>query len=61
MEGEIWKAVKRLDRHQIETLFQMVGIQCYESESTDQLRNDLLENVKDGTIPDYELYWVLGD
>lgn len=47
---EIDRLAAALDRYQIETLLGNASIQCYERETTEELRDALVENVLDGTI-----------
>lgn len=51
MNQEIHKAINWLDRSDIETLLETHGFAVYDTESTDELRESLRENVMDGTIP----------
>lgn len=45
------KAINWMDRKQIVALLENFGFACYDSESTDELRDAVRENVADGTIP----------
>ena len=48
---EVWKAVNQLNRSQIETILEeQACIQCYDSESTEEIREALAINIADGTI-----------
>lgn len=48
---EIWNAVNQLTRAQIETILEeQACIQCYDSETTEELRDALAINIADGTI-----------
>ena len=47
--------LNRLDRSQIVTLLESVSIACYDSESTDELREALAVNIEDGTIDESSL------
>lgn len=50
MDQEIHKAINWLDREQIVKILENYGFACYDSESTDDLREDLRANIADGTI-----------
>lgn len=39
-----------LNRADVETLLEDVGIACYENETTDELRDAVAANIEDGTI-----------
>jgi hypothetical protein len=48
--------ISRMDRERVVELLQDVaGCQCYDHEDIGTLRTALLENVKDGTVPDHYL------
>lgn len=47
---DVWKSVNWMDRHQIVDLLESASIQCYDTESTDELRQALVDNINDGTI-----------
>lgn len=49
MEQEYHTRLNWMGRSQIESALESVGIACYDSESTDDLRETLRENVLDGT------------
>lgn len=44
------KQINWMDRSEIVGLLESVGIQCYDSESTADLKSELINNVLDGTI-----------
>lgn len=46
----IWKQVNWMDRGDIEKALESIGIACYDDESTQLLREALVENVKSGNI-----------
>ncbi len=48
--AEVWRVVNRLSRDDLESALRMAGIQSYESETNDQLREALVENILDGTL-----------
>lgn len=50
MDQETHKAVNWLDREQIVKILEDYGFACYDSESTDELREALRANIADGTI-----------
>jgi hypothetical protein len=50
MDQEIHKAINWLDREQIVKILENYGFACYDSESTDDLREALRANIADGTI-----------
>ena len=41
-----------LERDEVTDLLESVGIACFDSEATDELRESLAANIEDGTIPD---------
>jgi hypothetical protein len=48
--------INRMDRERVVKLLQDVaGCECYDDDDIGTLRTDLLENVKDGTVPDHHL------
>lgn len=47
---DIWKQLNWLDREQIVKILEGYCFQCYDSESTDELREALRQNIEDGTI-----------
>jgi hypothetical protein len=48
--------INAMDRGRVVELLQDVaGCECYDDEDITTLRTALLENVKDGTVPDYRL------
>lgn len=49
-----------LDRAEVEALLEGVGIACYESETTDELRDAVMANIEDGTILEEELDPYIG-
>lgn len=48
--------VRRLDRQQITSLLERYGFAVHERETTDELRDALVANVDDGTVPKFELW-----
>jgi len=50
MMPEYRARINRMDRAQIVQALENVCIACYDSESTEVLREALLENVLDGTV-----------
>ncbi len=42
--------IQQATRREIEDLLEGVSVQCYDSETTDELRDALIANVEDGTI-----------
>lgn len=50
MDQNIHKAINWLDRKQIVEILENYGFACYDSESTDELRDALRANIEDGTI-----------
>lgn len=50
MDQAIHARINWMDREEVVALLENVGIACYDSESTDELRDALRENVMDGTI-----------
>lgn len=48
--NEISKAINWLDREKVVKILENYGFACYDSESDDDLRNALRENIADGTI-----------
>lgn len=49
-----------MDRSEVEALLYAVGIACYESETTDELRDAVAANIEDGTIPEDALDQYIG-
>jgi hypothetical protein len=47
---ETHKKINNLSRNQIQAILENFGFACYDSESTDDLRSALVENIIDGTI-----------
>ena len=47
---DIHKAINWLDREKVVKILEDYGFACYDSESTDDLKNALRENIADGTI-----------
>jgi len=51
MKQELHTQINWMDRQMVIDILQDVAcIQCYDSESTDELRDTLRENIEDGTI-----------
>jgi len=50
MDQKIHTAINWLDRDQILGILESIGIQCYDSESDDYLRDVIRENIEDGTL-----------
>lgn len=50
MDQEIHKTINWMDREQIVAILENYGFACYDSESTDDLRDALRANIEDGTI-----------
>ena len=51
----IRRTINWLDRNDIVTILENYSFHCYDSESTDSLRDALFENIEDRTIPAWEL------
>ena len=49
--NEVSRAINWLDRGAVVHILENYGFACYDSESDDQLRDALRENIADGTIP----------
>lgn len=49
------KAINWLDRDQVVEILERYGFACYDTESTDDLREALKTNVKDGTIDETDI------
>lgn len=47
---DLWKAVNWLDRSKVVEILESYSFQCYDNESTDELRQALVSNIEDGTI-----------
>ncbi len=56
---ETHELVNNLTRAHIQTILENYGFACYDSESTDDLRTALVENIIDGTIDKSVLTVVL--
>lgn len=54
MDG-IRRKINWLNRQEIVTILEDNGFQCYDSETTDELREALFSNVEDGTIPFWDV------
>jgi hypothetical protein len=52
---DLHKAINWLDREQIVKILENYGFACYDSESTDSLRDALRANIEDGTIDPSDL------
>lgn len=50
-EGDLARDINWLDRTKVVEILEGYGFACYDSESTDSLREALRINVDDGTIP----------
>ena len=50
MDQEIHTAINKLDRARIVKIHEDYGFACYDTESTDDLRESLRSNIEDGTI-----------
>lgn len=48
--GDISKIINWMNREEVVELLEGEGIACYDSESTDELREALLASVQDGSI-----------
>lgn len=48
--NDIWRQLNWLSREQIVAILESYSFQCYDSESTDDLREALRQNIEDGTI-----------
>lgn len=55
LSQEVHTAINWLDREEIVEILERYGFACYDSESTDELREALRANVLDGTISEEEL------
>ena len=51
----IRRTINWMERSEIVTILENYGFCCYDSETTEELRKALFENVDDGTIPLWEL------
>lgn len=49
-EPEWMQAVSKMDRERVVELLEGISIACYDDESTEELREALIENVKDGNL-----------
>lgn len=52
---DIRRQINWMEREEIVTVLENYSFCCYDSETTDSLRDALFENVEDGTIPKWEL------
>lgn len=50
------RTVNWMSREQVVAVLENYGFACYDSESTDELRDALVENVEDGTIEERDIY-----
>ena len=50
LSNEQHKAINWLDRSRIVAILEDYGFACYDSETDDELRSALRENIADGTI-----------
>ena len=50
MQQATHTAINQLDREQIVKILEEYGFACYDSESTDELREALRSNIEAGTI-----------
>lgn len=53
--SDIRRQINWMEREEIVRVLENYGFCCYESETTDELREALFVNVEDGTIPKWEL------
>jgi hypothetical protein len=44
-----------LNREEIVVILENYGFMCYDNETEDELREALISNVEDGTIPEWEV------
>lgn len=51
MDQATWTKINWLDRAQIVALLEGVSIQCYDHETIEELKEALVANIEDGTIP----------
>ena len=58
--GTLASRLNWLDRAEIQEILERWGFAVYDSESTDDLREALQENIEDGTIPEEEIDTVSG-
>lgn len=49
-EQELHDRARKVSREKVVEALEGVGIACYESESTDELREALVANILDGTL-----------
>jgi len=47
---DIWKQVNWMDREEIIKHLESASYQCYDNETTQELKQCLVDNVEDGTI-----------
>lgn len=47
---DLRKTLNWMDREKIVEILESYGFQCYDNESTDELRDALQQNIEDGTI-----------
>ncbi len=52
---DIRRTINWMEREEIVKILEHYGFCCYDSETTDFLRDELFNNVDDGTIPKWEL------
>lgn len=55
MDQRVHTQINNLSRNQIVKILENWGFACYDSESTDSLKEELRANVADGTIPPGDL------
>ena len=55
MEQSLHTQINNLSREQIVRLLENYGFACYDSESTDSLRDAVRANIEDGTIEPSDL------
>lgn len=48
---DVWKLVNWMSREEIVAVLEAYGFACYDSETTAQLREALVVNIQDKTIP----------
>ena len=56
MEQSTHKAINWLSHGQLTEILEDYGFCCSITESEDDLREAVRENISDGTIPDYEVF-----
>lgn len=56
MDQNMHSAINWLDREDIVAILEEHGFACYDSESTDELREALRSNVEDGTVAESSVH-----